>query len=58
MDKPLNRIEYYGSKRKPKKMCENPGRQVGLADKVILKYYIQKRTSQPCLKRHMFKYPD
>jgi len=29
MDKPLNRIEYSGSKRKPKQMCENPGRKVG-----------------------------
>jgi hypothetical protein len=31
MDKPLTRIEYSGSKRKPKQMCENPGRQVELS---------------------------
>jgi hypothetical protein len=32
MDKLLTRIEYFGRKRKPKKMCENPGRQVGSAE--------------------------
>jgi hypothetical protein len=32
MDKPLNRIEYSKRKRKPKMMCENPGRQISLAE--------------------------
>jgi hypothetical protein len=26
MDKPLTTIEYFGSKRKPKQMCENLSR--------------------------------
>jgi hypothetical protein len=35
----LTRIEYSGSKRNPKQMCENPRRHVGSAEYIILRYY-------------------
>jgi hypothetical protein len=35
----LTRIEYFGSKRNPKQMCENPRRHVGSAEYIILRYY-------------------
>jgi len=35
----LTRIQYSGSKRNPKQMCENPKRHVGSAEYIILRYY-------------------
>jgi hypothetical protein len=44
---PLTRIEYSGSKRNPKQMCENPRRHVGSAEYIILRYYPPGRKVSP-----------
>jgi hypothetical protein len=41
--KPLTKIEYTGSKRNPKQMCENPRRHVGSVKYIILRYYPPRR---------------
>jgi hypothetical protein len=39
----LTRIEYFGRKRNPKQMCENPRRHVGSTEYIILRYYPPRR---------------
>jgi hypothetical protein len=45
MDKPLNRIEYSGRKRKPKQMCENPGSRLSKISNIEILYGEKDRST-------------